>query len=368
MGGKSMKQLQYHMVFHGVSNLLNPNIEVKSGPGVSIDPTPTNPDQSPPDPSAPFTQDLSISAIAPYDQIRFQGEHPYLTYILQSSTHNQVQFEACKINAGHDSLNHSSPNHGSPNYGSPDSISFQATGRICFGGHQHVLHLSTLSQGQLLEVPNLEAQQGAIVFQVNGGTGLFAGATGTIATNFLVDHQGNYHDAHTANIFLQGQPEDSIPQEDRLVVRDVLDEKAFPVTEDVSMEYVADLLVLTNASQLMVIDGSGNFMGVVSEVDLLQALIPDIDEILGIGGSLKDALNIFIRNGRDLAGQRISRLVKTNPRTASPNDELLAVATIMLQENIRRLPVVEQGKFVGSIALSDICWALLSKWNGLEQS
>ncbi|NEQ99479.1 MAG: CBS domain-containing protein [Cyanothece sp. SIO2G6] len=343
-----MKQLKYHMVFQGLSNLLNPNIEAKSLTAVSTDSNQVSTEQNSPEANGPLTQNLTISAIAQYDQISFQTENPYLTYILQSSPDNRVRFEVGTIDS--------------------DNGSLQATGRICFGGHQHVLHLSTLGQGQLLDVPDLQSQQGAIAFQVNGGTGLFDHATGTIATNFLVDKQGNYRDAHTASIFLQSQSEDSVAQENRLLVRDVLEEKAFPVTEDVSMEYIADLLVLTNASQLMVIDRSGNFIGVVSEVDLLQALIPDIDEILRIGGTLKDALNIFIRNGRDLAGQRIARLVKMNPRTANPNDELLAVATIMLQEDIRRLPVVEQGKFVGSVALSDICWALLSKWNGLKQS
>ena len=348
MGGELMKQLKYHMVFQGICNLLNPNIDVKSLAEASIDRSPVRAEQNLLEGSDPFIKDLCISAIAQYDQIRFQEEDSYLAYVLQSSTDNQVRFEARTTDS--------------------DNGSFQATGRICFGGSQHVLHISTLGQGQLLDVPDLQSQQGAIAFQVNGGTGVFERATGTIATNFLVNEQGDYHDAHTASLFLQGQPKDTVAQENRLLVRDVLDEKAFPVMVDVSMEYVADLLVLTNASQLMVIDGAGNFIGVVSEVDLLQALIPDIDEIVRIGGSLKDALNIFIRNGRELAGQRIARLVKTNPRTANPNDELLAVATVMLQDDIRRLPVVEQGKFVGSIALSDICWALLSKWNGLQQS
>ncbi|MEI2581666.1 CBS domain-containing protein [Scytonema sp. PRP1] len=231
-----------------------------------------------------------------------------------------------------------------------------------------MLHISTLGSGQLLVSPDPKYQQGVVAFQINGGTGIFDNATGIITTNFLVGELGDYRDAHTATIFLHGKVQDSVAEENRLLVRNVLDEKAFPVMIDASMEYVADLLALTNASELMVIDGEGNFIGVVSEVDLLQALIPDIDEILKLGGTLKDALNIFIRNGRDLAGQRIARLVKSNPRTVMPDDELLAVATVMLQGDIRRLPVVEHGKFVGSISLADICWAVLSKWNGIRQN
>lgn len=153
----------------------------------------------------------------------------------------------------------------------------------------------------------------------------------------------------------------------RMCVRDVIDEKAFPVTVDATMEYVADLLALTEDSELMVVDDSGSFMGVVSETDLLRTVIPDVGEIEKAGGTLDDAMSIFLQSGRDLAGQSIKRLVRSNPHTISPDDELLAVATVMLQHDIRRLPVVEEGKFIGSISLADICWAVLSKWNGIRQ-
>lgn len=156
-------------------------------------------------------------------------------------------------------------------------------------------------------------------------------------------------------------------ENNKLRVRDVIDEKAFPVTANATMEYVADLLALTEDSDLMVIDDEGNFIGVVSETDLLRAVIPDIDEIMKAGGTLNDAMSIFLQSGRDLAGQPIKRLVKHNPHTVSPDDELLAVATVMLQNDTRRLPVVEDDKFVGSISLADMCWAVLSKWNGIRQ-
>lgn len=152
----------------------------------------------------------------------------------------------------------------------------------------------------------------------------------------------------------------------RMLVRDVIDEKAFPLMDSATMEYVADILALTEDSELMVIDEEGNFLGVVSEVDLLRAVIPDVDEIVKAGGTMNDAVSIFIQSGRDLAGQPIKRLVKNNPYTVKLDDELLAVATIMLQNDARRLPVVEEGKFVGSISLADICWAVLSKWNGIR--
>lgn len=345
-----MKQLRYHMLLQGLSNLLNCTIDLKAHSQVSTIAenqgiTENSSDQE----THQSVKTSNIYATSNYDGITFQEGDTHLAYILQSSLDNKVTFEAYTTQSDHGS--------------------FQVTGIILFGGKQHTLNISTSGNGQLLASPDSKYKQGAIAFQIDSGTGIFENATGFITSNFLVSESGDYRDVHTATLFLQSKEQDSFTAEEkRLLVRDVIDEKAFPVTMDASMEYIADLFALTHASELMVIDQDGNFIGVVSEVDLLQVLIPDIDEIIRVGGTLKDALNIFISNGQDLAGQPIRRLVKSNPRTVMPDDELLAVATVMLHSNTRRLPVVEDGKFVGSIALEDICWATLSKWNGIRQN
>ena len=153
-----------------------------------------------------------------------------------------------------------------------------------------------------------------------------------ITSNFLVDESGAYRDLHAAMIFLPGEaaPEPGAGPP-RMRVRDVMNEKAFPVTAGVTMEYLADLMALTEFSEQMVIDHGGKFVGVVSEADLLRALIPDVEEIVKEGGTLNDAMRIFFQLGEDLAPQPIARLVKSHPRTVSPtNGEFLAVATVML--------------------------------------
>lgn len=344
-----MKQLQYNMTLQGLSNLLNSTINVKEHICVStIVENQKITEYSSDEISSQSVKIPTICATSSYDGITFVQEDTHLTYILQSSLNNKVNFEAYRTQS--------------------DNGTFQGTGRILFGGEEHVLNISTSDSGKLLPTTEEGHFQGAIAFVVDGGTGIFENATGLITSNFVVGDSGSYQDVHTANLFIKSKEDNLTSSQKRLVIRDVIDEKAFPVTMDASMEYVADLFALTHASELMVIDKEGNFIGVVSEVDLLQVLIPDIDEILKVGGTLKDALNIFIRNGQDLAAQPIRRLVKTNPRTVNPDDELLAVSSVMLHTNTRRLPVVEDGKFVGSISLADICWAVLSKWNGIRQS
>lgn len=144
-----------------------------------------------------------------------------------------------------------------------------------------------------------------------------------------------------------------------MIIRDIMDVKAARVVETAMMQTAAELLVLTQASDLMVIDQEGNFVGVVSEGDLIRAVMPDLDEVIAAGGSLTAAFQIFLSAGRDLARTPIKRLIITNPITVHPADELLKAATVMTTKMIRRLPVVANGKFLGTVSRADICWALL---------
>jgi CBS domain-containing protein len=147
-------------------------------------------------------------------------------------------------------------------------------------------------------------------------------------------------------------------------VREIMDAKVARIGVSTTFQEAADLLVLTHASDLIVVDPDGGFVGVVSEGDLLRALIPDYQEVAAGGGSMQDAHRIFAEHGRDLAAQPITRLVIRHPITVSPDDELLAVAAIMIEKMIRRLPVVDGQRFLGTIARADIAWAVLSKGIG----
>jgi CBS domain-containing protein len=320
-----MKQIHYNVVFQGHSTSPD-SAASKDGSHSSVD----------------------VTATAGHDQIRYLEGAQHVALVLQSSVRNALGFEARITMDEHGGL--------------------RQTGRVRFGDGEHALTLSTAGQGRLAPSPDPARRQGATTLQIDGGSGLFAGATGMITSNFLLDDAGAYRDLHTAVIFLPGEEAVAqAPAAPRMRVRDVLNEKAFPVTADVTMEYLADLMALTEFSEQMVVDHAGKFIGVVSETDLLRALIPDVEEIVKAGGTLDDAMRIFFQLGADLAAQPVGRLVKASPRTISPDDELLAAATVMLRSHSRRLPVVKDGAFLGSVSLTDICWAVLSRWNGLKQ-
>lgn len=147
-------------------------------------------------------------------------------------------------------------------------------------------------------------------------------------------------------------------------VREVMDPKAARIGVSTTFQEAAELLVLTQASDLIVVDAEGAFLGVVSEGDVLRALIPDYSEVTAAGGSMQDAARIFVDHGRDLATQTVERLIIRHPITVAPDDDLLGVSAIMIEKMIRRLPVVEGKRFVGTIARADVAWAVLSRGSG----
>lgn len=143
-------------------------------------------------------------------------------------------------------------------------------------------------------------------------------------------------------------------------IGDIMDRRAARISLDGSMANAAELLVLSRASDLMVVDENGDYVGVLAEGDLLHALMPDFEGLLESGASLDDAVRAFLDSGRQFADQPISRLVIRTSITLSPDDELLQAATVMITKQIRRLAVVDGERLVGTVSRADVCWSLLT--------
>jgi len=111
----------------------------------------------------------------------------------------------------------------------------------------------------------------------------------------------------------------------------------------------------------MVVDAADDFVGVLSEGDILRKAMPDIGKILDEGGSLVDAFGIFVDQGRVLSDMPISSLIIEDPLTIGPDDHIARAAAVLVDRQIRLLPVIEGGKLVGTVSRADICRALVGR-------
>jgi CBS domain-containing protein len=153
-----------------------------------------------------------------------------------------------------------------------------------------------------------------------------------------------------------------------MLVRQVMTANPIRIAPGASLHEAAEVFAESDASALMVAGGDGRLVGVLSEGDLIRAMLPDPEAIRGAGGSLLDALRVFIEHGAQLAERPITPYVITQPITVAPGDHVAQVATILMQRMIHRLPVVDDGILVGTVSRSDVCRAVLRARSTVQTS
>lgn len=143
-------------------------------------------------------------------------------------------------------------------------------------------------------------------------------------------------------------------------IGDIMNVNAARIRLGSTMRQAAEVVASTQVSDLMVVDEENNFVGVLSEGDLIRAILPRYEELMAQGENLSSAFETFVENGKSMAGKSIEELVIKSPLTVDPADPVLRAASTMIAKQIRRLPVVDKGKLVGTVARADICRGVLS--------
>jgi CBS domain-containing protein/CheY-like chemotaxis protein len=147
-----------------------------------------------------------------------------------------------------------------------------------------------------------------------------------------------------------------------MLVKGIMNNQAARIRHDSNLRHAAEIVALSGVGDLMVIDQEGDFVGVLSEGDILRAALPNSDEIISEGGTLLDAYHLFLRKGQELSERPIMPLVIRNPLVLHPDDHVAKAATVLINLQIRRLPVVENGRLLGTVSRANICQAVVGGW------
>tara|TARA_R110002111_G_scaffold9901_3_gene33001 strand:- start:112 stop:570 length:459 start_codon:yes stop_codon:yes gene_type:complete len=125
-------------------------------------------------------------------------------------------------------------------------------------------------------------------------------------------------------------------------VRSVTKNKGKPVitlTPDDSLDQAVALMMEHRIGSILIVE-SGDLVGILSERDLLSVLHE------------KRAM---------WAPIQVSDAMTPNPFTCDPDNSLEEVMNMMVDNNIRHLPVVYRSKLVGMLSITDIVEELLKK-------
>lgn len=136
-------------------------------------------------------------------------------------------------------------------------------------------------------------------------------------------------------------------------VREVMTRKVVVVSPTTSFAEIVRILAKEKISGVPVVGKLGKVVGVISEKDLFYRLFPSQKEFYkniefymnykNIEKSLVKVKRLKARN-----------LMSKNVISISPDDNVLKACSLFLIHNIRRLPVLENGKLVGIVTTNNI--------------
>ena len=72
-------------------------------------------------------------------------------------------------------------------------------------------------------------------------------------------------------------------------IRDIMNINSIRILSGASMAEAAELAAMFNASGLFVVDEENNFLGVLSEGDMMAKTLPDMTELMDSSGGIRDS-------------------------------------------------------------------------------
>jgi len=126
-------------------------------------------------------------------------------------------------------------------------------------------------------------------------------------------------------------------------VRDLLDSKGKDIVSIDVNSSVDDAIRSMNARKIsaIMVTEQGKTVGIFTERDVVRSYITSG------GKSFKDA--------------KVKDAMVTNLIVAVPDDELADISSIMVEKNIRHLPVLDNGRVIGMLSIRDIIQTQVTK-------
>ena len=128
-------------------------------------------------------------------------------------------------------------------------------------------------------------------------------------------------------------------------VKDIMTPKVIPINASETVEVAARYLARYNIGALPVCDAAGKLCGMITDRDLVTRCIAA---------------------GRLPASTTVREVMTTHVIAARPDMDTVAAANLMGRQQIRRLPVLENGRLCGMVSLGDLAAHIESSYEASD--
>jgi CBS domain-containing protein len=141
-------------------------------------------------------------------------------------------------------------------------------------------------------------------------------------------------------------------------VRDVMTREVATLRPDQPVAEAADALAEGRYGAMPVVDADGAFVGLLRDEDLIASEarihVPTYLMLLGTSVPVPGSMRRFEHELHKFAGSTVAEVMDDHPRTVPPDATLEDVATMMHDDDVTHVPVVDDGRLVGLVARSDV--------------
>ena len=149
------------------------------------------------------------------------------------------------------------------------------------------------------------------------------------------------------------------------LARDIMTPDPITVSPDMSVTDAAHLMATKRIGALPVVDADGALIGLVTEGDLIMQDVkvhfPTYLHLLGGFIFYPGSTERFESELKKAVGATVSDVMTTEPLTVTVSASMEDVATLLVERDVSRVPVLDGERLVGIISKSDIIRALAAE-------
>jgi CBS domain-containing protein len=143
------------------------------------------------------------------------------------------------------------------------------------------------------------------------------------------------------------------------LVRDVMSTTIVTVHVDDKVEAAADVMADKDVGGLPVVDADGKLVGLLRDDDLIasdaRVHVPTFINFLGLGVPFPGEMKHLEAELEKISGATVGDLMNPEPPTVAPDATIEDVASIMHDQGVNSLPVIDADrKVVGIVARADV--------------
>ncbi len=138
----------------------------------------------------------------------------------------------------------------------------------------------------------------------------------------------------------------------RLTVRDIMSHRVDSVPPDASVRAAVDLMVRHRVRALPVVGEKREVLGIISEWDIMRALLPQVPRAGGEEAQTDDS---------ELQTIKVRDIMSRSVLCISEDMGVDEVANTMINKDVEQFPVVNEGKLTGFLTRGDIIRKLFGR-------